>query len=64
MIERTSRPSDIARQDAVISAAVFIISAALVGTGFFGGRPVEDLQDGKLSGECSYLAGAAGVRGL
>jgi hypothetical protein len=56
MIERTSRPSDIARQVAVISAAVFMIIAALVGTGFFGGTPVQDLQDGKLSAEYSYLA--------
>lgn len=58
MIERTSRPSDIARQVAVISAAVFMIIAALVGTGFFGGTPVQDLQDGKLSAEYSYLAPA------
>jgi len=39
MSERTSRPFDIARQTAVISAAVFMIIAALVGTGFFGGTP-------------------------
>ncbi|QNO38898.1 tryptophan-rich sensory protein [Protaetiibacter sp. SSC-01] len=58
MIERTSRPSDIARQVAVISAAAFMIIAALVGTGIFGGTPVEDLQDGKLSAEYSFLAPA------
>src|SRR5690606_41365073 len=58
MIERSSRPSDLARQIAVISAAVFMIVAALVGTGFFGGTPVQDLQDGKLSAEYSYLAPA------
>ncbi len=58
MIERTSRPSGVARQVAVISAAVFMIIAALIGTGFFGGTPVENLQDGKLSAEYSYLAPA------
>jgi hypothetical protein len=58
MIERSSRASDLARQIAVISAAVFMIVAALVGTGFFGGTPVAELQDGKLSAEYSYLAPA------
>lgn len=58
MIERSSRASDLARQIAVISAAVFMLIAALVGTGFFGGTPVSELQDGKLSAEYSYLAPA------
>lgn len=58
MIEQSSRASDITRQVAVISAAVFMIIAALVGTGFFGGTPIAELQDGKLSAEYSYLAPA------
>ena len=35
-----------------------MIVAALVGTGFFGGTPVQDLQDGRLDADASYLAPA------
>lgn len=49
---------DLLRQIVVISAFCFMIVAALVGTGFFGGTPVEDLQDGRLDADASYLAPA------
>ncbi|MCS0499201.1 TspO/MBR family protein [Protaetiibacter mangrovi] len=54
----TARPSDITRQIGVISAAVFMIIAALVGTGLLGGTPVQDLQGGALDADGSYLAPA------
>lgn len=53
-----ARPSDLARQIAVISAAVFMIIAAMVGTGLFGGTPVQDLQGGALDADSAYLAPA------
>lgn len=52
----TSR--DLGRQIVVISAAVFMIIAALVGTGALGGTPVQDLQGGALDADASYLAPA------
>jgi hypothetical protein len=52
------RPADLARQIAVISAMVFMIIAAAVGTGAFGGTPVQDLQNGALDVDGSYLAPA------
>ncbi|MCP2637967.1 tryptophan-rich sensory protein [Microbacterium sp. HD4P20] len=47
------------RQIAVISAFCFMIVAAMVGTGLFGGTPVQDLQDGALDADGSYLAPAS-----
>jgi hypothetical protein len=49
---------DLARQIIVISAFCFMIIAAMVGTGLFGGTPVQDLQDGALDQDGSYLAPA------
>ena len=49
---------DIVRQVAVISAFCFMIVAAMVGTGLLGGTPVQDLQDGALDADGSYLAPA------
>ncbi len=54
-----SRPNDLARQIAVISAAVFMIIAAMVGTGLLGGTAVQDLQGGALDEDGSYLAPAS-----
>ena len=50
---------DLTRQIVVISAFCFMIVAAMVGSGLFGGTSVEDLQDGALSSEGSYLAPAS-----
>lgn len=49
---------DLTRQILVISAASFMIIAALVGTGALGGTPVQDLQDGALAADATYLAPA------
>src|SRR5688500_15269155 len=49
---------DLVRQIAVISAFCFMIIAAMVGTGLFGGTPVQDLQGGALDADGSYLAPA------
>lgn len=49
---------DITRQIVVISAFCFMIIAAMVGTGLFGGTPVQELQDGALDADGSYLAPA------
>lgn len=54
-----SNAKDLARQIAVISAFCFMIVAAMVGTGLFGGTPVQDLQDGALDADGSYLAPAS-----
>ncbi|CAN7175923.1 tryptophan-rich sensory protein [Microbacterium sp. LjRoot45] len=48
--------SDILRQVAVISAVSFMIVAAMVGTGFFGGTNVRDLQGGALDADATVLA--------
>lgn len=48
--------SDLFRQIAVISAVVFMIIAAMVGTGFFGGTNVRDLQGGALDADATVLA--------
>ncbi|WP_203581724.1 tryptophan-rich sensory protein [Microbacterium hibisci] len=50
---------DLARQIVVISAFCFMIIAAMVGTGLLGGTPVQDLQDGALDEDGSYLAPAS-----
>lgn len=52
-------PRDLVRQIAVISAFCFMIVAAMVGTGLWGGTPVDDLQDGALDADGSYLAPAS-----
>lgn len=48
----------IVRQSLVIAAAVFMLIAAAVGAGAFGGASVDDLQNGALSAQGSYLAPA------
>lgn len=50
--------ADLVRQIVVISTFVFMIIAALVGVGVFGGTPVEDAQGGVLDTDGSYLAPA------
>jgi len=52
----TARGSDLARQITVISSVVFMIIAAMVGVGLFGGTNVRDLQDGALSSDSTVLA--------
>ena len=49
---------DLTRQILVISAFCFMIVAALFGGGLFGGTPVQDVQDGALDSDGSYLAPA------
>lgn len=53
-----TRPADLGRQVGVISAVVFMIIAAMVGTGLFGGTNVRDLQGGALDADATYLAPA------
>ncbi|MFB7249778.1 TspO/MBR family protein [Microbacterium sp. NPDC056234] len=53
-----SRTEDIVRQSAVIAAAVFMLIGATVGGGAFGGAPVNELQNGALAADGSYLAPA------
>lgn len=54
----TSRSSDLTRQIVVLAATGFMLVAAMVGTGLFGGTAVQDLQDGALDADGSYLAPA------
>jgi hypothetical protein len=49
---------DLVRQIVVIIAFCFMIVAAMVGTGLLGGTSVQDLQDGALDADGSYLAPA------
>lgn len=58
MATPTRTGSDLARQIAVISAVVFMIIAAMVGTGLFGGTNVRDLQGGALDADATVLAPA------
>lgn len=51
-----SQTKGIARQSLIIAAASFMLIAAAVGAGAFGGASVDDLQDGALSAQGSYLA--------
>ena len=51
-------PRGLLRQIVVIAAVVFMLIAAAVGTGAFGGTPVQDLQDGALDADASLLAPA------
>jgi hypothetical protein len=53
-----SRPSDLLRQIVVISAVSFMLVAASLGTGLLGGTPIQDVQDGALDSDASYLAPA------
>ncbi|MBB2975327.1 hypothetical protein FHX49_000893 [Microbacterium endophyticum] len=50
---------DIVRQIAVLSATTFMLIAAAVGVGAFGGTAVQDLQGGALDSDGSYLAPAS-----
>ena len=56
--ETTASAADLVRQTGVISASVFMLIAAMVGTGLFGGTAVQDLQGGALDADASYLAPA------
>lgn len=53
---RAASPSDLVRQIGVISATCFMIVAAMVGTGLFGGTNVRDLQGGALDADATVLA--------
>ncbi|MCK2035376.1 tryptophan-rich sensory protein [Microbacterium sp. SSW1-49] len=53
-----SQTKGVARQSLIIAAASFMLIAAAVGAGAFGGASVDDLQDGALSAQGSYLAPA------
>lgn len=57
--QQQEQPRDLARQIVVIAAATFMIIAAMVGTGLFGGTAVQDLQGGALDEDGSYLAPAS-----
>lgn len=52
------RTKGIGRQTLVIAAASFMLIAATIGAGAFGGASVDDLQDGALSAQGSFLAPA------
>ncbi len=54
----TGTAGDVLRQVAVISALCFMLIACVVNSGVFGGPSVDELQDGALSAESSYLAPA------
>ncbi|UYO97372.1 tryptophan-rich sensory protein [Microbacterium sp. M28] len=58
MSDTSSTTRDIVRQSAVIAAAVFMLIGATVGGGAFGGAPVNELQNGALAADGSYLAPA------
>ncbi|MFT4281908.1 TspO/MBR family protein [Microbacterium sp.] len=53
---RTGFRSDLVRQIGVISATCFMLAAAMVGTGLFGGTNVRDLQGGALDSDATVLA--------
>lgn len=53
------RSSDLLRQIVVLSAVTFMLIAAMVGVGLFGGTAVQDLQGGALDSDASYLAPAS-----
>lgn len=57
-VSAASRPADLVRQIAVISATCFMIIAAAVGTGALGGTSVQNLQNGALDADASFLAPA------
>jgi hypothetical protein len=49
---------DLARQIVVISALVFMLVAAMVGVGVFGGTPIAEAQGGALAANATLLAPA------
>jgi hypothetical protein len=51
--------ADLVRAVGVISAVSFMLIAALFGVGLLGGTPVQDLQDGALAEDGSWLAPAS-----
>ena len=53
---RASTASDLFRQITVIAAVCFMIVAAMVGTGLFGGTNVRELQGGALDADATVLA--------
>lgn len=59
-----TRPADLGRQIGVIAATSFMLIAAAVGTGALGGTSVQDLQDGALAEDGSYLAPAGPAFGI
>src|SRR6478735_1235572 len=54
-----STPKDLVRQIVVISATVYMLIAAAVGSGLLGGTSVQDLQGGALAADGSFLAPAS-----
>lgn len=52
------RSRDLLRQIVVLSAVTFMLVAAMLGTGLLGGTPIQDVQDGALDADASYLAPA------
>lgn len=52
----TPESRDLARQIAVIAAVVFMIVAAMVGVGLFGGTNVREVQGGALDADATVLA--------
>lgn len=55
---RATGGNDILRQSAVISAVVFMVIAAFVGSGAAGGTPIQDALGGALDSDASFLAPA------
>lgn len=55
---------DLTRQIVVISAAVFMLIGAMVGTGLLGGTPIQEVQNGALDADSSYLAPARQAFGI
>ncbi|HAQ59556.1 MAG TPA: tryptophan-rich sensory protein [Microbacterium sp.] len=58
LTDREPRPLDLVRQIVVISALVFMVIAALVGAGVFGGTPIAQAQGGALAADATVLAPA------
>jgi hypothetical protein len=55
---REAQSLDLARQIVVISALVFMLIAAMVGVGVFGGTPISEAQGGALAADATLLAPA------
>ncbi len=53
-----ARSLDLVRQIIVISALVFMLIAAMVGVGVFGGTPIAEAQGGALAADATLLAPA------
>lgn len=56
MTPDTTTRSDILRQAGVLAAVTFMLIAAMVGTGLFGGTDVNDVQGGALDADSTVLA--------